>query len=685
MLAVSAPPAPAAPPLWRRALDFLSGPGEPRFVLMACSVGALTGLAAIAFAELIRLVQRGAIGAPDLALYIVPWVPWWRVLLAGAAGGLLVGIISRTLASETAGHGVPDVMEAVALRGGRIRRRVAFLKSVTSALTIGTGGSVGREGPIVQVGAGVGSALGQLLRVPSDQLRTLTAAGAAGGIAASFNAPIAGTFFALEVIARNFAAPTFGPVVLCAVFATLVARLYFGAAPAFVVPPFTLGPLWETPLAVPLGALCGLVSVFFMTVLSSLERLFQRIPLSPVLKPALGGLLVGGLVLLSPHLYGVGHETMDATLAGAIPWTTLALLLVLKPLATSLTLASGGSGGVFLPSLFVGGLAGGLFAAGAAAVVPAAVTSSGAWALVGMAGVLSGTARAPVTAILLAFELTHDYGVILPVMLASAIATLVSRALHRDSIYTGKLSERGIDLDRQEDITLRRFRVGDVMQASPPAVRREAPLDVVLARFLDSDLGAVFVLGDQDRLVGQVSIHDVKAALADSASLGGIVVAGDVSERTVTATADTNLADALDLLAREHRDVLGVVDAEGRLQGAVSMRVVMDVLAREALHGEVVGVSVAGLGAAGAALDRQALRLSTGVGVRSFEVPAALRGASVRSLDVRSRFHVSVIALRRGGVDGGVDPDRAFEPGDALVVMGEARALNRFEDFLRRA
>lgn len=651
-------------------------------MLAACAVGGLTGLAAIALAELVRGVQLASIGAADFARYVVPWIPWWRVLLAGAAGGLLVGLISRYLASEVTGHGVPDVMEAVALRGGRMRRRVAFWKAIASGLTLGTGGSVGREGPIVQVGAGVGSALGQLLRLPADRLRTLTAAGAAGGIAASFNAPIAGTFFALEVIARNFAAPTFGPVVLCAVFATLVSRVYFGAAPAFDVPPFVLGPLWETPLAVPLGALCGFVSLFFMGVLDAMERLFQRIPLSPVLKPALGGLAVGGLVLASPDLYGMGHETMDLTLAGAVPWATLALLLVLKPVATSVTLSSGGSGGVFLPSLFIGGLAGGLFAAGAAQLWPALATSSGVWAIVGMAGVLSGTARAPVTAILLAFELTHDYGVILPVMLASAIAILVSRAFRADSIYTAKLTQRGIDLDRQEDLALRRFRVGDVMQPNPPAVREDAPLEVVLARFLDSDLGAVFVLNAAGRVVGQASIHDVKASLADPATLGGIVVAGDVSERTVTAPPDSHLADAVDQMAREHREVLGVVDAEGRLQGAVSLRAVMDVLAREALRGEVVGVSS---GAAGPGRDRESLRLGTGLEVRSLEVPAALRGESVRSLAVRSRFRVSVIALRRDGVDAGVDPDRALAAGDTLVVMGDARAVQRFDDFLRKA
>jgi len=675
---------PAPLPRWRerarRRLGALGNvTGEPQFFAAACVVGGLTGAAAIALAELIRGVQFVAIGAPDLASYIVPWVPAWRVLLAGTTGGFLVGVVTRYLASEVRGHGVPDVMEAVALRGGRIRRRVAITRSIASALTIGTGGSVGREGPIVQVGAAVGSAVGQALRLPTDRLRTLTAAGAAGGIAAAFNAPIAGAFFALEVIARNFAAPTFGPVVLCAVFATAISRLYFGAAPAFVVPPFRVGPAWETPFAAALGLGCGLLSVYFIVLLGSLEKLSARLPIPVVLKPALGGFVVGLLILVSPNLYGVGHETMDATLVGALPIATLVLLLVLKPLATSITLASGGSGGVFLPSLFIGGLAGGVFHTGLTAVMPGTVTSSGAFALVGMAAVLAGTSRAPVTAILLAFELTHDYGVILPVMLACAVSTLVASALKRDSIYTAKLTERGIDLDRPEDLALRRVPVRDVMQPNPPAVRLDAPLDVVLGRFLDSEIGAVFVIDGNGRLAGQVSIHDVKASLGDPASLGGIVVAGDVSEHAVTTTPDGNVADALDLLAREGREVLGVVDEDRRLIGAVSLRSVTDVIAREALRGEYVGVS-----ALEGRRGREALRLSTGVEVRALPVHARLVGETVRTLDVRSRWHVSVLALRRDGVDDGVDPDRPFVAGDVLVVMGEDRDLERFAESLRR-
>lgn len=663
-----------------RLRDVLDSAGEPRFVGAAVVVGALTGVVSIAFAKLIEGVQWVAIGAPELANYVVPWLPRWRIVLVPAVGGLLVGLVGRYLSSEVRGHGVPEVMEAVALRGGRMRRRVAFTKSLASALTIGTGGSVGREGPIVQIGAAVGSTIGQGLGLPADQLRALAAAGAAGGIAAAFNAPIAGTFFALEVIARNFSARTFGPVVLCAVFSTLVARLYFGDDPAFVVPPFAMGAPWETPFAALLGIFCGLVAVAFCRILSSLEHLFTRLPLPFVVKPAAGGLLVGVLILLSPDLYGVGYETMDATLSGTLSWQTLALLLLLKPIATSITLASGGSGGVFLPSLYIGGLAGGLFAAGLSALFPGTTASAGAWSMVGMAGLLAGTSHAPVTAVLLAFELTQSYDVMLPVLLATSFATLVARGLYRDSIYTEKLRARGIDIDRREDLALRQVSAGEAMQENPPAVRRDAPLDVVLARFLDSDLGTVFVTDEKGRLVGQVSIHDVKASLGQEAALGSIVVAGDVTESAARAFADTPVADCLDRLTRAGCDLLGVVDAEGRLVGALSLRAIMDLLAQEALRGEWVGVSDGD----SRGRDREALRLTGGLEVRALEVPAAWHGASVKSLDLRRRWHVSAIALRHHGVDEGVEPDRPLEPGDTLVLMGEARELEHLENVLRR-
>jgi CIC family chloride channel protein len=665
----------------RRIREFFGSAGEPRLVAAACCVGLLTGFVAIGLAEAIHAVQALALGERGAPVDVLPFLPRWRVLLVPALGGLLVGIVGRYLSREVRGHGVPEVMEAVALRGGRIRKRVVLTKSLASAITIGSGGSVGREGPIVHIGASVGSAVGQTLGLPADRLRTLTAAGAAGGIAAAFNAPIAGAFFALEVIARNFATPTFGPVVLCAVFATVVSRLYFGAAPAFVVPPFELGGPGESPLAALLGVFCGFVSLAFVALLGRLELLFARLPAPAVAKPALGGLVLGALLLLAPDLYGVGHETMDAMLRGELVWTTLALLLLLKPLATSTTLASGGSGGVFLPSLYVGGLAGGLFAVAAKALLPGVATSAGAYALVGMAAVLAGTSHAPITALLLAFELTQSYAVILPVMLAVTVSTLVARGLRRDSIYTEKLTARGIDLDRREDLVLRRISVGEVMNSDPPAVRADAPLDVVMARFLESELGAVLVTDTNGRPIGQVSIHDVKEGVGEQALLGSLVVAGDVCESAATARVDESVADALERLAEAGRDVLAAVDDVGRLSGALSLRAITDVLAREALRGEYLGVSAAD---ARGLRSREALRLSSGITVRPLEVPPALAGSTVGSLELRSRFGVSVLALRRRGVDEGVDPSRPLVAGEVLVAMGSVGDLDRFGAWLAR-
>ncbi|MEN8183172.1 MAG: chloride channel protein [Myxococcota bacterium] len=665
--------------LRRRLRGFLDAAGEPRFVVTACGVGVVTGLAAIGLAEAITAVQRVAIGTDGDAAAALAALPRWQVLAVPALGGLLVGAIGL-LAREVPGHGVPDVMEAVALRGGRLPKRVAITKSLATAITIGTGGSVGREGPIAHIGASVGSAVGQLLRLPADRLRTLTAAGAAGGIAAAFNAPIAGSFFALEVIARNFATHTFAPVVLCAVLATGVSRQYFGGDPAFEVPALALGGVAEAPLAGLLGIFCGFVSLAFMAVLRFLERVFARLPAPRLVKPALGGLALGGLLLVAPTLYGAGHETMGAMLRGELPWQTLALLLLLKPLATSTTLASGGSGGVFLPSLFVGGLTGGLFVIGWDAALPPLDTSVGAYVLIGMAAVLAGTSHAPITALLLAIEMTQSYAVILPVMAAVALSTLVARALRRHSIYTEKLAARGIDLDRREDLVLRGIRVDEVMNTDPPAVRAETPLDAVLGRFLESPLDAVFVLDAAGRPLGQVTIHDVKEGIAERASLGGLVVARDVCEGATTCAPQDNVAAALDRLSREGREVLAVVDERGELVGALPMRAITELIAREALRGEVVGVAAAqpsGL------RSKEALRLSTGINVRALPVPERLVGETVASLEVRGRFGVSVLSVRREGVDRGVDPARPLEPGDTLVAMGDVPDLDRFAAWMQ--
>ena len=281
---------------------------------------------------------------------------------------------------------------------------------------------------MVHIGAALGSGFGLLLRVPPSRLPVLAGCGVAGGIAAAFNAPIAGAFFALEVVMGNFAMPAFGPVMLSSVFATVVSRAYFGNHPAFVVPGYTLVSTLELPFYLLLGVACGIGGLVFMFVLDSLERWMAALPLPHLLKPALGGLVLGGAVIFVPNVYGIGYATMDLILRSGLSWQWLLLLLPMKMGATSLTLASGGSGGLFLPALYLGAIIGGLFGFGVGSLFPSAVGPSGGYALVGMSAFFAGVIHCPITAFLLLFELTNDYHIILPLMASVVMSTLVTNS-----------------------------------------------------------------------------------------------------------------------------------------------------------------------------------------------------------------------------------------------------------------
>jgi CIC family chloride channel protein len=427
---------------------------RPGLVGLALIIGVGAGLGAVAFRYLIIGITWLVTGRQDFSdagrvasTHLGALGPWF-LLLAPVLGGLVYGPLVTRFAPEARGHGVPEVMVAVARNGGRIKARVATVKSLASALCIGTGGSVGREGPIVQIGSALGSSIGQALRVPAGRLTLMVACGAAGGISATFNAPMAGVVFGLEIILRAFAAETFGVLVISSVTANVVARLLVGDDTILHLPHWTLGSSAELPLYAVLGVLAGLVSWGFARVLYAIEDACDAIWHGPEwLRPAVGGLVLGAVLLALPQLYGVGYPVLEDGLAGQYALGFLLLLAVGKMLATSLTIGIGGSGGVFAPSLFVGGLAGTAFGGLAATLFPALHLAPGAFGLVGMAAVFAGAAHAPITAVLIVFELTGDYAVILPLMIAVVLATGVSHLVSRHTIYTLKLLRRGIDLD----------------------------------------------------------------------------------------------------------------------------------------------------------------------------------------------------------------------------------------------
>lgn len=648
-------------------------------IALACTVGVITGCGAIVFTELINLVQWLAIGTTSAPLYTLPYLPWYRVFWVPALGGLLVAPLVVLVSRESQGHGVPQVIESVTLKGGKIHPRVAVVKSLASALTIGTGGSVGREGPIVQIGAALGSLFGQLLRIPPSRLPTLVGCGVAGGIAAAFNAPIAGAFFALEVVMGNFAMPAFGPVVLSSVLATVVSRSYFGDHPAFVVPGYTLLSEWELVIYLLLGIACGLGGVAFIFVLDLLERGVNAIKINNLWKPALGGLLLGVVMLFVPDIYGVGYATMDEILRGGVSWAWLLLLLPIKMGATSLTLASGGSGGVFLPSLYLGAITGGLIGIGAGALFPAITAPSGGYALVGMAAFLAAATHSPITAFLLLFELTGDYHIILPLMLSCSVSTLVAKMLREESIYTLQLVRRGIDVRRREENIMQAFTVGQVMHSEAPLLKESTSFTEVVQHFLTTTVPVCFVIDEHNRLCGEISLHDVKGLLQEE-GLGSLIIARDLLHTSrVTVRPEDTLAHCLERFSQTEQEYLPVTTPEEQFCGFLSHRAVLDLYNREILRQEYLGLNLRTDGREHSVHEH--VRLPHQYAVQVVQVPSWYTGKTLRVLQLRTQFHLTAVAIRRGSTTQGdelPDPDYPFSPQDALVLVGRPTDLARF-------
>jgi CIC family chloride channel protein len=540
---------------------------------MAVFVGAGVGGGAIVFRWLIEVCTRalsGHVDYSDAGHAINPHVPWlgpYFVIFAPMVAGALYGPIVHRWAREARGHGVPEVMLAVARRGGRISWRVALVKSLASALCIGGGGSVGREGPIVQIGSALGSAFGTLLRLSENRLRLLVACGAAGGISATFNAPLAGVFFASELILREFTAESFGVVVLSSVTAAVVGRAAFGDVPFLQLPAFTVQHGSQYLWFALLGVCAGAVGVLFCRVLYWIEDACDWAWRGPEwLRPAVGGVLLGGLLLLLPQLYGVGYPVLERAVGGGYLAGMLLVLLIGKILATSLTIGIGGSGGVFAPSLYIGAMAGVAYADVLGHIAPEQVGLPGAYGLIGMGAVFAGATRAPITGVIIVFELTGEYSLILPLMTAIVLATIVSRALSRDTIYTLKLRRRGIDLDQaSERHALTGHTVADAMEPPPVPLTVTDPVELAATRLAASPHGILPVLDSEGRYVGTVRARTVAEALAEHRPGRPeklVTSVGEITNPTQPLRPDTELPAALDALIETHGAGLPVLTPE---------------------------------------------------------------------------------------------------------------------------
>jgi CIC family chloride channel protein len=543
--------------------------------MLAAIVGLAGGFGAIGFRYLIDFFQTVSYGSAGNLLELARSTPWYLRVCIPALGGLVVGPVVYFLAREAKGHGVPEVMEAVTLRSGIIRKRVVFIKCIVSAVCIGTGGSVGREGPIVQIGSAIGSSIGQVLRVSADRIRTLVGCGAAAGIAATFNAPIAGSMFALEIILGDFGLATFSPIVISSVAATAVSRHFLGDAPAFIVPAYQLISAWELPLYVILGLFCALVAVAFTTALYRTEDIFDKLRMPEHLKAVLGGLILGVMGLLFPHILGVGYPAIDLSLMQKLSWWVLFLLVVFKILSTSVTLGSGGSGGIFAPSLFLGAMAGGFFGTAVHHIFPEVTASPGAYSIVGMGAVVSGTTHGPLSAILILFEMTGDYKIILPLMIACIVGCLASGQILKDSIYTLKLARRGVNIKAGKEVSvLRSISVKDVMNPEVETIPENITLGKLAEKISRSKYNSFPVLNKDGHLTGVLTFFDYHDVVFDE-HLKDVVVAREVATTTVvTVSADDNLYNAMEKIALKDFSILPVVSPNNpsQLLGVLNRR-----------------------------------------------------------------------------------------------------------------
>ncbi len=546
--------------------------------VLAVFVGLAGGFGAVGFRYLINFFQSLAYGSDGNLLDIVRSIPWyWRILIP-TLGGLLVGPLAYFFAREAKGHGVPEVMEAVALKSGLIRKRLVVIKSLASAICIGTGGSVGREGPIVQIGSAIGSTIGQILKVSADRMRTLVGCGAAAGIAATFNAPIAGSMFALEIILGDFGLATFSPIVISSVIATAVSRHFLGDAPAFIVPAYELVSTWEFPLYVLLGLFCALVAVTFTKTLYRMEDIFDGLKFPEYLKAVIGGVILGGISLLFPQILGVGYGAIDLSLAQSYAWWLMLVLALCKIFATSITIGSGGSGGIFAPSLFVGAMAGGFFGAIVHNFLPSVTASPGAYSIVGMGAVVSATTHGPLTALLMLFEMTGDYKIILPLMITCIISNIVGRQFLKESIYTLKLMRRGINLEEGKEVNvLKAIKVSEVMNTEVETITEALGLEKLAEIIFKSKYNSFPVVSDGNKLTGILSYFDYNEAIFDE-NLKGLVVAKDIATLdVVTISMDDNLYNALEKITFKDFSIIPVVspDDPTKLTGVLTRRDIM--------------------------------------------------------------------------------------------------------------
>ena len=583
----SSSPEPAIPASFRMVLvSFLSA-----------GIGLIAGLVAFALYKLIGLFANLCFyhrWSTDFVSVRFHTLGLW-VIVVPVVGGIIVGFMAKYGSSKIKGHGIPEAMEAVLFNRSRIQPRIAILKPISAAIAIGTGGPFGAEGPIIQTGGAVGSLVGQLFHTTGSERKVLLACGAAAGMSATFNTPIAGVILAIELLLFEFKSRSFIPLVIASTIATAVHMQLMGSGPMFTVKEMAFGIPGTLPYYLVLGLLCGLAAVGFSRLLYWTEDQFERLPLDELWWPAIGALGLGMIGYFVPRVLGVGYDTISDILNGSLVLKVLLVVMVAKAAALVISLGSGTSGGLLAPMFMSSAAMGGTFATGINWIFPSAHLSPGAFALVAMGAVFGAASRATFAFIIFAFEITRDYNSVLPLMLVSVIATGVAVLLEpKASIMTEKLRRRGLRIHQEyETDVLQQVYVAETMDKDAPVVPAEATVSELSDRIARNDPAVsrhqgLFIIDKEGKLAGVVTRGDVLRALANDPS-GSLSVLEAGSRKVVVTYPDEVLHDASAKMLRHNVGRLAVVDRQDnrRIVGYIGRPGVMAARLRR-LHEEGV-------------------------------------------------------------------------------------------------
>lgn len=547
-------------------------PGENvRMMTIAACIGLMAGISIIVFRTVIEGMEAVFLEGGKKLLGIQ--LGGWRLLLLPLipmSGMVLLIPLSLLFPGEVNGYGFTQFLRKVNLEGGYIKARTIFLKLISTALTIGTGNSAGVEGPIAAIGGAIGSQVGQISRVSGARMKIYIAAGCAGGIAGIFNAPLAGIFFASEIVLLGtFEISSFSALVIASAISTVVTRAWYGENPAFSIPAYHLvNPLVELPLYTLMAVITGLIAVFYIHIFYFIRDRYQALPIHPQLKPLTGAFIIGCIGMAFPQIMGNGYPFIESILNGSETLPILLALIFLKIIATAITLGSGGAGGVFAPALFIGAMIGGAFGHLANTLLPAMTATPGTYATVGIGTFLAASTHAPMTAIFLLFEMTGNYMIIVPIMLTSIIGTVVAKKFNKDSIDTVDFTREGIDIhEGRETAIMKSIRVGKAITEDVDFISEKANINHLLEIFRLTKGGFYFpVVDDSGKMTGIISMQDVKNILHKAEEERVCYLVGGVCNRDVIMlTPDDSLYTAMQLFDIKGIEEIPVVeDLENR-------------------------------------------------------------------------------------------------------------------------